>query len=245
MEKLKRSKIKIFAYVVIIAVVAFCGNWLYKGRRVHFEDDMMRQVICLELGKDKDSEDITYRDLEKLEKIEVGPVGEFETIIDVAKCKNLKELRVNVEITDRDASYELFQKTQEGLMYYPSVEKEKIIRVQEDLEKIIKKLNKLEIFGITNVNESCNITDFTFLKNAKNLRKIDISHGNVEDYSVLENCSKLEIVDLWKSDIENANTLLKLKYVNKFILTGTPLAQNEEEIAKLRQVFPEAEIVVD
>ena len=245
MEKLKRSKIKIFAYVVIIAVVAFCGNWLYKGRRVHFEDDMMRQVICLELGKDKDSEDITYRDLEKLEKIEVGPVGEFETIIDVAKCKNLKELRVNVEITDRDASYELFQKTQEGLMYYPPVEKEKIIRVQEDLGKILKKLNKLEIFGITNVNESCNITDFTFLKNAKNLKKIDISHGNVEDYSVLENCSKLEIVDLWYSDIESADNLLKLKNVEKFWLTGTPLAQNKEEISRLEKAFPDAWIITE
>ena len=53
MEKIKQNKIKIFVYIVIIAVVAFAGNWLYKGRRVHFADDKMRQVICLELGKEQ------------------------------------------------------------------------------------------------------------------------------------------------------------------------------------------------
>jgi len=75
MEKLKRSKIKMFVFIVIIVAVVFCGNWLYKGRRVHFEDDMMRQVICLELGKDKDSKDVTYRDLETIEELRIGPVG--------------------------------------------------------------------------------------------------------------------------------------------------------------------------
>ena len=138
MEKLKRGKIKIFAYIVIIVAIAFGGNWLYKGRKVHFEDDKIRQVICLELGKDKDSNDVTYRDLETIEELEIGPVGEFETIIDVAKCKNLKKLWVNVEITDRNASYEVFEKTKEGVIYYPPVSKEKVKRIQEDLGEILK-----------------------------------------------------------------------------------------------------------
>ena len=93
MEKLKRRKIKIFAYIVIIVAVAFCGNWLYKGRRVHFEDDMMRQVICLELGKNKDSHDVTYRELETIEELKIGLIGNFDTIEDVAKCKNLKNFK--------------------------------------------------------------------------------------------------------------------------------------------------------
>ena len=245
MNKLKKNRVKWIGCVIFAVVLLICVNCLYKNRRVYFEDDKMRQVICLELGKDKDSRNITYYDLDKIEKLEVGPVGEFETIIDVEKCKNLKELRVNVEIIEGDAGYELFQKTQDGLMYYPPVDKEKIICVQEDLEKILKKLKKLEIFGFTNVNESCNITNFEFLTNAKNLKKIDISYGNVEDYSVLESCYKVKIVDLWYSNIENADVLLKLKYVDKFILTGTPLAENEEEISRLEKAFPEAKIVVD
>ena len=52
-------------------------------------------------------------------------------------------------------------------------------------------------------------------------------------------------VDLWYSDIESAEVLLKLKYVNRLILAGTPLAENEKEVAKLRQAFPEAKIVAD
>ena len=90
-------------------------------------------MICLELGKDKDSQDVTYWDLETIEELKVGPVGEFETIIDVAKCKNLKKLWVNVEITDRDAYYEIFEKTETGAMYFPPVSEKQIKTVQEDL----------------------------------------------------------------------------------------------------------------
>ncbi len=168
MKKLRQSKIKMFVSVVIILAVAFCGNWLYKGRKVHFADDMMRQVICLELGKDKNSHDVTYRELETIEE-----------------------------------------------------------------------------FGLSNVNDTFNISDIEFLKYGKNIKDINIVYVNITDYSVLENCKKLRNIDLWYSDIDSADDLLKLKYVNRLILTGTPLAQNEEEIAKLQKAFPEAEIVVD
>ena len=245
MEKLKRGKIKIFAYIVIIVAIAFGGNWLYKGRKVHFADDKIRQVICLELGKDKDSNDVTYRDLETIEELEIGPVGEFETIIDVAKCKNLKKLWVNVEITDRNASYEVFEKTKEGVIYYPPVSKEKVKRIQEDLGEILKNAKVIEDFGFTNVNESLNIKNIEFLKYGTNIKIINISYGNIEDYSTLEKCSKLERVELWKSNIKSADALLKLKNVKKFWLTDTPLAQNEKEIVKLKKAFPEAKIIVD
>ena len=245
MEKIKRSKIKIFTYIVIIVAVAFVGNWLYKERKVHFADDKMRQVICLELGKDKDSHDVTYRDLEKIEELEIGPVGNFKTIQDVAKCTNLKRLRVNIEVVEKDAAYEVYRKTETGENFLSIVDKEQIGNMQQDLEKIFKKAKKIEDFGFSNFNQSCNITKIDFLKYGKNLKKINISYANIEDYSVLENCSKLESVDLWYSNIESADTLLKLKNVNRLILTGTPLAQNEKEIAKLKKAFPEAKIIVD
>lgn len=241
---MKKNRVKIVGVIIVVGVLVV-GNWFYRNRRVHFADDKMRQVICLELWKDKDSQDITYKELKEIEELKIGPVGEYETIIDVTKFKNLKKLRVNVEVTYRDVFYDLFEKTEDGAMYYPLVDEQKITNVQEELGKILKKLNKLESFGFTNVNESCNITDFSFLKNATNLKKIDISYGNVEDYSVLENCSKLESVDLWKSNIKTADALLNLKNVNRFILTGTPLAENKEEINRLKEAFPEADIIVD
>lgn len=245
MENLKQSKVKMFAVIVIIVAVAFCGNWLYKSRRVHFQDDMMRQVICLELGKNKGDKDITYREIEEIEELRIGPVGTFETIEDVAKCKNLKRLLVNVEITDRDAYYELYQKTEEGKMYYPSIDERKIEKVQDELEEILKKDKKIEVFRFTNVNESCNIKNFEFLKYAKNLQEIAISFGNIEDYSVLESCNKLKKVDLWYSNIESADNLLKLKNVEKFWLTGTPIAQNKKEINRLEKAFPDAWIITE
>ncbi len=245
MKKLKQSKVKIFAAIAIIAVVVFVGNWLYKGRKVHFADDKMRQVICLELGKDKESQDVTYRDLETIEELEIGPVGNFRTIQDVAKCTNLKRLRINIEVVERDAAYEVYRKTETGENFLSIVDKEQIGNIQEDLEKIFKRAKKIEDFGFSNFNQSCNITKIDFLKYGKNLKKINISYGNIEDYSVLENCSKLESVDLWYSDIASADNLLKLKNVKKFWLTGTPLAENEEEIIRLETAFPDAWIITE
>ena len=245
MDKIKGSKIKIIGSIIIVLGLVVGGNWIYKNRKVHFEDEKMRQVICLELGKDKDSQDVTYRDLETIEELEIGPVGNFKTIEDVAKCKNLKELWINIEITDEDASYIVYKKTDEGRIYLPIVEAQKAKKVQADLEKIFKEAREIERFGFSNFNGSCNIRNFNFLKYAENLKEIDIAYGNVFDYLVLKNCSELEDIDLWKSNIETADALLKLKHAKKFILTGTPLAENEEELNRLRETFPEAKIIVN
>lgn len=246
MSKLIKNKVKVIGYIiVVVVVVVVAGNWLYKGRKVHFADDKMRQVICLELGKDKNSHDVTYRDLEIIEELKVGPVGEFKTIIDVAKCKNLKKLWVNVEITDRDAYYEIFEKTETGAMYFPPVSEKQIKTVQEDLGIILKNVKSIEDFGFSNVEDSFDVTDVEFLRYGSNIAKINISYVNVQDYSVLRKCSKLESVDLWYSNIDSADTLLKLKNVNRLILTGTPLAQNEKEIARLKKAFPEAKVVTN
>ena len=245
MEKLKRGKIKIFAYIVIIVAIAFGGNWLYKGRKVHFADDKIRQVICLELGKDKDSNDVTYRDLETIEELEIGPVGEFETIIDVAKCKNLKKLWVNSSVPRGKAGFELYEVTETDERYYPPLGEKKMERIQTDLGKILKSARKIEEFSFSNVNDTFNIPNIDFLKYGKNIKSITIAYANVKDYSVLEKCSKLQSVALWYSDIDSAEDLLRLKNINKLLLTDTPLAQNEKEISKLKKAFPDAWIITE
>ncbi len=243
MKKLKQSKIKMFVSVVIILAIVFCGNWLYKGRRVHFADNMMRQVICLELGKDKDSKDVTYRDLETIEELEIGPVGTFETIEDAAKCKNLKKLWVNSSVPQGEVGFELYKITETEERYYPPVSTEKMERIQKDLEKILKSARKIEEFSYSNVNDTFNISDIEFLKYGKNIKRIHIAYANITDFSVLKNCRSLRDVDLRYSAIDRADDLLKLKYVNRLILMDTPLAQNEEEISRLQKAFPEAKIV--
>ena len=245
MSKLKKNKVKWIGCVILVILLVICANCLYKNRKVHFADDKMRQVICLELGKDRDSHDVTYRDLETIEELEIGPVGEFETIIDVAKCKNLKTLRVNRSIGRGKTCFELYEITETGERYYPPLSEKKMERMQKDLEKILKSARKIEVFGFSNINDTFDIPDIDFLKYGKNIKDIDISYSNITDYSVLENCSKLESVDLWHSNIESADTLLKLKNVKKFWLTGTPLAENEKEISKLEKAFPDAWIITE
>ena len=236
---------KVIVCIVIVVILVIFGMKLYRNRRVHFEDNKMRQVMCLELGKDKDYMGLTYKDLEKIEELRIGPVGEFETIRDVAKCKNLKRLLVNVEITDRQAYYELFKKTKDGKMYYPFITNKQVLRIERELEEILRSVRGIEEFRFTNINRTCDIKNVEFLKYAKNLKEIDMVFINIENYSILENCSKLERVDFSENNIKTADSLLKLKNVNKFILTGTPLAENEKEIKRLQEAFPEAEIIVD
>lgn len=245
MRRLKGNRIKVIGGIIVAVIIVCGGNWLYKGRRVHFADDMMRQVICLELGKDKDSKDVTYRDLETIEKLYIGPVGTFETIEDVAKCKNLKTLRVNMSIGMDKAGFELYEITEAGERYYPPVSKEKMERIQKDLEKILKRVKSIEEFGLSNVNDTFNITDIEFLKYGKNIKDITIAYANIKDFSVLENCRKLCDINLRYSAINSADDLLKLNNVEKFWLTGTPLAENEEEISRLEKAFPEAWIITE
>ena len=46
MSKVKRNRIKVIGCIIVAVVIVCVGNWLYKGRKVHFADDKMRQVIC-------------------------------------------------------------------------------------------------------------------------------------------------------------------------------------------------------
>ena len=245
MSNWKENRWKIAGCIIVIIALFFTGKWLWENQKVQFEDEKMRQIICLELGKDKDSQDITYKDLEKIQELEIGPVGNFETVEDIAKCKNLKQLWINIEVTEKSASYKVYKKTIEGKIYLPILKEKQVERICKDLNKIFKTVKGIECFGFTNFNESCNIKDLNFLIYAKNLKKITISFVTVDDYSVLEDCDKLEVVYLWDSNIETADSLLKLKNVKKFWLTGTPLAENEKEIKRLKEAFPEAEIIVD
>lgn len=245
MSKVKRNRIKVIGCIIVAVVIVCVGNWLYKGRKVHFADDKMRQVICLELGKDKESQDVTYRDLEKIEELEIGPVGEFETIIDVAKCKNLKKLWVNSSVPRGKVGFELYEVTGTDERYYPLLSEEKMERIQKDLETILKSARKIEEFSFSNVNDTFNIPNIDFLKYGKNIKSITIAYANVKDYSVLEKCSKLQSIALWHSDIDSAEDLLSLKNINELLLTDTPLAQNEKEISKLQKAFPEARVVTE
>ena len=157
----------------------------------------------------------------------------------------MQKVWVNSSVPQGEVGFELYEITETEERYYPPVSKEKMERIQKDLEKILKSARKIEEFSFSNVNNTFNLTDIEFLKYGKNIEDILIAYANISNFSVLENCSKLRSVDLWYSDIESAEVLLKLKYVNRLILAGTPLAENEKEVAKLRQAFPEAKIVAD
>ena len=237
------KKLRIIVSVIIIVLVICFVRQLYRERKVEFADDKMRQVICLELGKDKDGDEVMYKELDKIEKIKVGAIGDFETLEDLAKCREIKELWVNVGILSTDASYKLFEKNQLDNVYPPAPTK-KIPEIEKNLDEIFKNNKGIEKFLFSNHEESCNIKSLEFLKYAHKLKKLGISYGNLGDYSDIEYCRNLESLDLLYCDIKSADLLLKLKNIKTIDLTGTPLSKNEKEMKRLQDALPDVEIFV-
>lgn len=245
MKKLNGKWIKVIIIVIIAVGGVIFFQQMYVERRVDFADDKMRQVICLALKKDANAQDVTYREIEKIEELRIGPIGEFKTLEDIEKCKNLKVLIINTDFSGEQSDYKIYKKNDIGKMQFSIVEEARILEIEKELEEIFNKVHGIEEFRITNARGNCGISKIEFLKNAKNLKELAICFEDIDDYDALEDCERLEIIDLSESDIDNADVLMKLKKVQKFWLTGTPLAENKEEIQKLREAFPEAEIIID
>ena len=238
----KKKRVGIIAAVILI-IIAYLVYQLYRERKVEFADDKMRQVICLELGKDKDGDEVMYKELDKIEKIKVGAIGDFETLEDLAKCREIKELRVNVWLLAADASYEVYEAEQLQKIH-PSASKEKIPEIEKNLTEIFKSNRRMEIFTFWNDEQSCDIKSLKFLKYASNIEILYLNYLNVGDYSAIECCGKLENLELWCCDIETADSLLGLKNIKTIDLTGTPLSKNEKEMKRLQDALPDVEIFV-
>lgn len=248
MKKNRKKSIKIFMIIMSIIIIiglVITAQQIYKERKVEFADDMMRQVMCLKLGYDTDYQKLTYREIEKIEELRIGPVGEFETLEDISKCKNLKVLIINTDFPVNVPDYELYKKEENGNFEFSVVEDSKVLKMQEDLEKIFRKVPGIEKFIITNAKENFPITEINFLREAKNVKDLSVCFESIQDYSALEECKSLEELDLWNSDIDSAKPLLKLKNIKRIDLTGTPLSEDEEELEKLKEAFPDAKMIIE
>lgn len=101
-------------------------------------------------------------------------------------------------------------------IYMPDVNLKKYIN--EELAKIIghresnQDITEDEILKITFLcADSCQISDLTGLRYAKNLNYINLSYNNISNINDLKYLTKLEKLILWHNKIEDINPLANLK----------------------------------
>lgn len=240
----KREKIT----VAVIIVLIILGVGLIKGKEYHdssvvdFADETMGQVLCNSCNSFYMSdyftlENITYNDLktQKLE-IDIGYIGYYDTLIDLKYCTGAERLVINTGLVKEDEAYFINQ----GKINR-EVSKEEVEKAQEELGKILpkmKELNKLLIGG----EGEMEWMSVEFLKNQKSIEDLSLWGFKATDYSALKTCTSLKSISITYSQLSQAEDLIGLDNVEHFYLRETPLAENPEEIKKLQEAYPEADI---
>lgn len=228
---IKMNKIKVG---IIVAVVLAAIIFLYKICFVSFEDKNMAKVIAFNLNKDNPYF-ITRKDLDKITHIGIGPTNNYDTIVDLAKCKNLKVFVLN----DYDYGFgEFFF----GKGRLSNVEdEEKVEKIQNDLKIIFKECPNITSFrvppthyryegveGLENFEQKMYIqfTDISFLEEANNLDFLSLEgQKSIADYSVLDGLMKLEIIYLNDSNISDVSGLINRDSLRVLSIVGTPACE--------------------
>ena len=83
-----------------------------------------------------------------------------------------------------------------------------------------------------------------FLNDCEQIKEISLIKVKMTDYSVLKQCKSLEKIDFYGAQIERAEDLdltglEKLKCIS---ILDTPLAENLEEVKKLKEAYPDVDI---
>ncbi len=235
-EKKKRMKIKI---LVIVCLLLVAGYFIRQNSHVRFKDENMGIVICNTIGHGVTPETVRYKDLERVYRLETGYLGYYGTLMDIAKCRNIKTIVLNGSSYESDASYEVTHNEVGKILT-----EEELERVETELSRIVPRLNTLETFSFGNIVENCDIQDWSFLARCKNLRDVYIERSTVADYSFLSDLKDLRLIELAGSQVSTADSLINLQDPKRLCIYDTPLAENEEEIQKLCGALPNTEILI-
>lgn len=248
----------VFILLIALAIEVLIDN----SRKVDFEDETMAEVIAKTAGE-KSVSKIRMDDLEKIEILNIGYTGYYDTLVDIEKCSNLKRLIIGY--------------TGYTMAYYPFTgrempepeSKERVKQVEKELGNILEKCPNIITIYISNEKGNCQLDNLEFLKKAKNLKYInlycqtDIDYSpiseckesvflalnfcDVSDLSMLSELENLKRLNLEGTNVSEVEEILKLKNLNSLtvLLADTPLAEKKDELESLQQQFPGLDIRTD
>ncbi len=237
---------KIAISVIIVLILAAIGlpqikEW-HDNSVVDFADETMGQVLCNSCNSFYMSdyftlENITYNDL-KTQKLEIdtGYIGYYDTLLDLKYCTGAERLIINNGIGENEDAYFVSQ----GEINREVSQKE-VEEIQEELGKVLPKMKKLKWLMLSREG-GVEWTSVDFLKNQKSIEDLWICNCKATDYSVLKTCVSLKEIVIEDSELSEADDLIGLKNVENIYIYDTPLAENPEEIKKLQEAYPDADI---
>ena len=257
----KRNLIISASVIVFILVIALIIAVLIdNSRKVVFEDETMAEMISKTAGVES-VDKIRADDLEKVEILNIGYTGYYDTLVDIEKCPNLKRLIIGYP------DYRLADYYFIGREMPEPESKERVKEIEKELESILEKCPNLTTIYISNENGNCELDNIEFLKKGKNLTSISLYYQTDIDYSAISECNELQFLallycDVWDlgmiSQLENLDSLvltgtnvseakdiLKLKNLTFFEIADTPLAENEEQLELIQEQFPDIKIQTD
>ena len=226
-------------------------------------------------SKEENLKGLEYKDFRKddlkyVTSVDIVLLRHYETLVDLEKCCNLEFLKIRDGYGDDivkwgdgvEQYYEM-----KHLNPPPLLSTEKIQQFETELEGILKECQKLKHLYILNIEETFSLDSLQFLIYGENLTGLGLYYLGDIDYSPILECTKIEVLTLYDCDISELGQISKLeelqildldytqiaevgdivnlKHLERLYITGTPLAENEEELQILREALPNLEIITD
>lgn len=243
---------------IILLLVVISGAILRDNfQNVTFEDDEMETLIAESVGVDS-VDKLQIEDLEKVEILNIGYTGYYNTLLDIVKCQNLDELVIG------NPEYAFCHYYRNRKEIPESESEERVKQIESEMKAILEKCSNIKTLYVSNEKGNCRLNSVEFLKNGNGLELLYIEYQSELDYSVISECKKLKALSLYGSDISElkgigdldklstlniartnisqAEDILKLKNLKYLNITETPLAENEEQVELIQNKFPEIEI---
>lgn len=256
-KDVKKNRVIFISIAMLIAIIALIIAVLIdNSHKVAFEDETMAEMISKSAGVGTVDE-IRENDLEKIEELNIGYTGYYDTLVDIEKCTNLR--RIIIGYPDCAMSYYPFAGREE-----PEPEsKERVKQIEKELGSILEKCPNITMIYLSNENGNCELDNIEFLKKGKKLAVVNLYYQADIDYSPLSeiphlkglsfdgcNISKLDMLDgltelesLWitECDVSKAGQIVNLKSLEDLELENTPLAGSAEELEIIFESCPNIE----
>lgn len=238
MRKKVRKIIDIAIILLLgIAVVIAVGKHIYENGHVKFADETMGQVICQNVHKKNVTpENVIRKDLKEIKWLKIGFCGYYETLKDLRYCTEVEKLVVNWRPASKEPAFAINQGKANRVL-----SKDEIEERQKELGIVLPRLSNLKILRISDFG-GVEWTSLEFLENCDQIEELNLSCSSINDCSALQGCISLKKIYLEGTQIFKAEQLKGLKNIESIDLYETPIADNPEELKKLQEMYPDADI---
>ena len=256
-KDVKKNRVIFISIAMLIAIIAhIIAVLIDNSHKVAFEDETMAEMISKSAGVETVDE-IRENDLEKIEVLNIGYTGYYDTLVDIEKCTNLRRLIIGYP------DYKLTNYPFAGREEPKPESKERVKQIEKELGSILEKCPNITMIYLSNENGNCELDNIEFLKKGKKLAVVNLYYQADIDYSPLSeiphlkglsfdgcNISKLDMLDgltelesLWitECDVSKAGQIVNLKSLEDLELENTPLARSAEELEIIFESCPNIE----